>query len=282
MTSANPLFGDNHIREENLGEILASALRLLKGAIAVEYIPPSSTQPPVVWADLAHAAVTAALHTVVTEQLAAGGPWGVIADGPTLFWIEPMWAKPGDLKASAVADGAESAGKAVKGALAIAFHERSELSPDEIEMARVFARLANALTVPVDTTRTVAKQRRLDDLVSTISERLMSTTGPTLQSALDWAVEVLGQYLGADVAFLRRNDHARGMSVLMGYYPPRGIPLKEDPLGIVPFDSDPIFAATKDLKVPFIVRTASETDDRYRQRVQDAGAPPEFTGAGVP
>ena len=295
MTSAHPLLGKHRVGEENLGEILGGALRLLKGAIAVEYIPASSAQPPAVWADLAHAAVAAALHDAVTERLAGGGPWGTMSAGANPAWIEPIIPKHADRSVRAYAADETGAGdetgaadetgagaSPAVGALAVAFSERSALAADEIETVRLFARLANALSAPVDATRTVAKQRRLDDLVSTISERLMSTTGPTLQGALDWAVEVLCQFLGADVAFLRRNDHTRGLSILMGFYPPRGIPLKDDPLGIVPFDADPIFAATKDLKLPFIVRNAAETDDRYLQRVRDAGGPDEFTGAGVP
>ncbi len=280
-TSVDPFLGDDRVRGDNLGEILSGALRVLRGAIAVEYVPASTTHTPVVWADLAHAAVTAALHTAVTEQLAAGGPWGVLHAGPNSGWIEPI--EPVSPRSGDTGARNNTAGLATAGAFAIIFDGRQALEDDEIEMVRVFARLASALTTPIDATRTTTNQHRLDDLVSTISERLMSTTGPTLQSALDWAVEVLCRYLGADVAFLRRNDHTRGISVLMGYYPPRGIPLEDDPLGIVPFDADPIFAATRDLKVPFIVRNAAETDERYRQRVRDAGhAADEFTGAGVP
>lgn len=283
-TNVDPLAGEDRVGGDNLGEVLAGALRLLKGAIAVEYVPASSGRSPVVWADLTHAAATAALHSVVSERLAAGGPWGEVTAGSNLAWIEPVepldaLLRPADGEAQG--PGSDDA-RAVGGALAVAFRERQPLTDPEIETVRLFARLANAVTTPRDGTGTTAKQRRLDNLVSTISERLMSTTGPTLRAALDWAVEVLCEFLGADVAFLRRNDHARGMSVLMAFYPPRGIPLEEDPLGIVPFDADPIFAATKDLKVPFIVRNAAETDDRYLQRVRDSGNPDEFTGAGVP
>lgn len=237
-------------------------------------------------------------------MLAEGGPWGAAKAGSNMAWIEAIEPAVPVRAASRVAGlGVVEGGDEVDldlgldnldylglddldgnamGALGVAFTERPPLAADEIETVRLFARLAGAITAPGDATQATAKQRRLDNLVSTISERLMSTTGPTLRSALDWAVEMLCQYLGADVAFLRRNDHARGMSVLMAFYPPRDLALEDDPLGIVPFDSDPIFAAMKDLKVPFIVRNAAETDDRYLQRVRDAGGPDEFTGAGVP
>jgi diguanylate cyclase (GGDEF)-like protein len=285
VTSKEPLFGDDRVGGDNLGDVLAGAFRLLKGSIAVEFVPATSGHTPVAWADLTYAGVTAALHAAVTDRLATGGPWGEMTAGPNMAWIEPI-ELTGVAPQSPSGDETPShddAGQAALGALAIAFAERPPLEDTEIETVRLVARLAHALTVPSDATGTSAKLRRLDDLVSTISERLMSTTGPTLQSALDWAVEVLCKYLGADIAFLRRNDHLHGVSVLMGYYPPRGIPLEEDPLGIVPFDADPIFAATRNLKIPFIVRNAAETDDRYLQRVREAGhVELEFTGAGVP
>ncbi len=274
MVMSSDLFaGDDRVGGENLGEVLAGALRLLRGAVAVEYLPASLARTPVVWADLTHAAATAALHTLVSGRLVSGGPWGEARLGANLAWIEPL--DPTDVVAP-------DDGHVARGAFAVAFRERPPLADNEIDTVRLFARLANAVVGPREATRTTSRRRGLDDLVSTISERLMSTTGPTLRDALDWAVEVLCEYLGADVAFLRRNDHARGMSVLMAFYPPRGIPLEEDPLGIVPFDADPIFAATKDLKVPFIVRNAAETDDRYLQRVRDAGWSDQFAGAGVP
>ena len=288
VTNEGPLFADS-VGGDNLGEILAGTLRLLRSAVAVEYVPASTSHAPVVWADLNFAAVTAALHSVVAERLATDGPWGeaVVGSGPAwIERIEPLRPAPG-----ADAPGADEAGGPVDGkdkgasgafAVAFAFAERLPLAHEEIETVRLFARLAAAFSAPKGTTAPASRQDRLDDLVSRISERLMSTTGPTLRDALDWAVEELARYLGADVAFLRRNDHAHGVSVLMAFYPPRGIPLEEDPLGIVPFDADPIFAATKDLKVPFIVRNSAETDERYLQRVRDAGQPDEFTGAAVP
>ncbi len=62
---------------------------------------------------------------------------------------------------------------------------------------------------------------------------------------------MLAEFLGADVAFLRRNDHQRGLSILEAEWPPRPVD-GVDPLGEVPFDSDPVFAATKDLRKPYL------------------------------
>jgi hypothetical protein len=56
-------------------------------------------------------------------------------------------------------------------------------------------------------------QRRLDELVSQVAERLMSAILANRKEVLTWTTRVLAEFLGADVAFLRRNDHVRGMSV---------------------------------------------------------------------
>ncbi|MGH8979743.1 MAG: putative bifunctional diguanylate cyclase/phosphodiesterase [Acidimicrobiales bacterium] len=240
----------------------------MDGAVAAAFIPSSADHSPVVWADLAHADVATGLHEIAVERFNGQGPWGSATAPSWTAWVEP-----------ATHDGNQDESA---GVLAVAFRDREALRDDEVETVRLFARMCGAAAKPFDTADGPAPQRRLDELVSTISERLMSTTGPTLQSALDWSVESLCRYLGADTAFLRRNDHARGVSVLMADYPPRGVPLEEDPLGIVPFDSDLIFAATKDLKVPIIVRNSAHTEVRYLERVREAGYPDDFTGAGVP
>lgn len=267
----NPELADNQIGGEKLGAFLAGAVRLLKGAVAAAFIPPTSDHSPVVWADLAHADVATGLHEIAVARFNEQGPWGAATATSWTAWIEP---------ATHADDGAGS--ESSPGVLAVAFRDREALSDDEAETVRLFARMCGAATKQVEATAAVGSQRRLDELVSTISERLMSTTGPTLQSALDWAVESLCQYLGADVAFLRRNDHVRGVSVLIANYPPSGVPLEQDPLGIVPFDADLIFAATKDLKAPLILRNSADAEERYRERVREAGYPDEFTGAGVP
>jgi diguanylate cyclase (GGDEF)-like protein len=276
--SVRPFAGDGRISDGNLGEILAGAIRLLKGAVAAEFIPKSETRSPVVWANVTHANVAVVLHEVAARRLSSGGPWGAVSAGSCTAWIEP--AALGE--SAPDGDGAPGPAEDSAGVLAVAFDNRAPLGEQEAATLKLLARLCGAVTEPRSSTGAFNQQRRLDDLVSTISERLMSTTSLTLRSELDWAVETMCKFLGADFAFLRGNDHAHGTSVLMAFYPPREVPLEEDPLGIVPFDADPIFAATKDLKVPLVVRNAADTDERYLQRVRDAAVPDDFTGAAVP
>src|SRR5450756_2544222 len=80
------------------------------------------------------------------------------------------------------------------------------------------------------------------------------------QDVLIWTTRVLAEFLGADVAFLRRNDHSRGLSILEAEWPPRETP-DPDPLGEVPFDSDPVFAASKTLREPYLAGVTDTPDD---------------------
>ena len=275
--SADRLVKEGYIRDDNVGEVLAGAVRLLRGAVAAEFVPRNPSDGPIAWAALTHAKAATTLHTVATERLAGGGAWGAArADGWNV-WLEPV--VPDDLGQ----DGTPPSADLVAGVLAVAFGGDASLDEEDIDTVRLFSRLCASLAKSRNPTVELARQRRLDELVSTISERLMSTTSPTLLTALEWSTEILCRYLGADFAFLRRNDRVRGVSVLMAFCPPRGIALEDDPLGIVPFDSDPIFAATKDLKTPILIRNALETDERYLQRIRDAaGVDDNWSAAAVP
>ena len=267
--------GDEHLRDDNIGDLLAGAVKLLEGAVAAAFVPRFTTDTPVVWANLAHADVAVGLSTLAADRLETSGPWGETADRSWTAWVEPIYGFDGD-------DKGDTPQPSISGVLAVAFRERTALGVEDSDTVKLFARLCGAVIRLRDPTSELAHQRRVDDLVSKISERLMSTTMPTLQDDLDWTVETLCCFLMADAAFLRRNDHASGMSTLMSEYPRRGLPLEEDPLGIVPFDADPIFAATKDLRVPLILREGPRAKE-YEERVNEGtGGLANFTGAGVP
>ena len=168
---------------------------------------------------------------------------------------------------------------AVMGALVVARQGRA-WSSRERSLAKVFGGLlSNAATL---STRESAllDQRRLDELVGQVAERLMSASLRTRQDVLIWTSRVLAEFLGADVAFLRRNDHSRGLSILEAEWPPRETP-DPDPLGEVPFDSDPVFAATKTLRKPYLAGV-TDTPDDYLDRVEKATGVPVVGGAAVP
>lgn len=273
--------GDDHI-----ANVLAGVIRLVGGAVAASFVPEQSFDSSVIWSSLGHTETGSALSTVVTERLGSGGPWGECTGdgsaGAWTAWVEPVFGHDGQTPAGTEAGQAEASRK-VYGALAVARpgHGRP-FTGEEQETVRLFARLCAGAAFSTTTPSQRSYRRRLDDLVSQISERLMSTTLPTMREDLEWTVETLCKFLEADAAFLRRNDHAAGMSVLMAEYPRRDVDPGSDPLGIVPFDSDPVFAALRDLKVPLIIQNLAEEDERYADRIKEGTGVVTFTGAGVP
>jgi len=272
---------------DHIGNVLAGAVRLVKGAVAASFVPKLIDDSPIIWSSMDHAEIGSRLSVLVADRLASDGPWGECAGGgsggPWTAWVEPVLGHSVD-------DDAGQFDNAMKpvGALAVA-RPSSDLpfGQDERETLQLFARLCGGATRSTQTTGELAYQRRLDDLVSQISERLMSTTLPTMREDLEWTVETLCRFLVADFAFLRRNDHVAGLSILMAEYPRRDVDPATDPLGAVPFDSDPIFAATRDLKVPLIIQNLPDEeelyDERYTNRVKEGtGGLVGYAGAGVP
>ena len=123
-------------------------------------------------------------------------------------------------------------------------------------------------------------QRRLDELVSQVAEKLMSASSSNRNEVLTWTTRVLAEFLGADVAFLRRNDHVRGISVLEAEWPHRDVP-DPDPLGEVAFDADPIFMMTRDLKGPYLAGVSNNAEE-YLERVEQGTGVALVDGAAVP
>jgi len=124
-------------------------------------------------------------------------------------------------------------------------------------------------------------QQTLDDLVVRVANRLMSASSLTHKEVLLWTTRVLAEFLGADVALLRRNDLERGLSILEAEWPHRENVPDPDPLGEVPFDSDPIFSITKDLREPAFLG-GPDNPDAYQERVEKASGVKLVNGAAVP
>jgi diguanylate cyclase (GGDEF)-like protein len=151
------------------------------------------------------------------------------------------------------------------GALVVARQGRA-WSSRERSLTKAFAGLLSHTVTLAARENSLLDQRRLDELVGHVAEKLMSASAGTRQEVLTWTTRVLAEFLGADVAFLRRNDHKRGLSVLVAEWPPRDV--DPDPLGEVPFDADPVFAATRDLRKPFLPGVEYQPDE-YIDRVQE-------------
>lgn len=172
----------------------------------------------------------------------------------------------------------EVQGGGLKGALVVAREGRT-WSSRERGLAKTLSGLLSHVTTLATRESSLLHQQRLDELVSKVAERLMSTSLRTRKEVLDWTTRVLAEFLGADVAFLRRNDHARGLSILESEWPIREV-VEPDPLGEVPFDADPVFAAMKDLREPYLPE--AETPDEYLNRVEKGSGVKLVGGAAVP
>jgi diguanylate cyclase (GGDEF)-like protein len=167
----------------------------------------------------------------------------------------------------------------VVGALVVARQGRA-WSSREHSLASAFGGLLSHSAALASSELALLDQRRLDELVGQVAERLMSGSSKDRQELLDWTTRVLAEFLGADVAFLRRNDHVRGVSILEAEWSDREIP-QPDPLGEVPFDADPVFAATRDLRQPYLAGLPDTPDD-YLNRVEKGSGVPLVGGACVP
>jgi diguanylate cyclase (GGDEF)-like protein len=167
----------------------------------------------------------------------------------------------------------------IVGALIVARHGRV-WSQREISIVRAFGGLFGKVASQTTREGILLHQRRLDELVAQVAERLMSATAATRQEVLSWTTRVLAEFLDSDVAFLRRNDHVRGLSILEANWPLRDDFDGPDPLAEVRFDSDPIFMATKDLREPYMPGLEDATE-QYLDRLEQAGEP-LVAGAAVP
>ena len=154
------------------------------------------------------------------------------------------------------------------GALMIGRHGRT-WSAYERSLVKGFAALISHVATLSAREDELLRQRQLDELVTRVSERLMSASSKNRQEVLDWTTRELAYFTGADVALLRHNDFEREMSVLVAEWPVRENVPEPDPLGEVRFDSDPVFMATRDLRTPYLMGLPDVTDD-YLNRINDA------------
>jgi len=208
------------------------------------------------------------IANLMRERLRAEGALGYMEVTPGSNGIEPwsIWAEPVRI----------GPGAAV-GALGVARNASEKWTDGDISTVRVFAALCGSAWARAS----AEYQGSLDELVIGAADRLMVASAVTYTETLTEILTVLAEFLRADVAFIRKNDPVQDASILVAEYPSRDFKPDPDPLAVVPFDSDPIFAALRDLKEPLLVRT-SENPDEYNERVKDGSGVAEFSGAAVP
>ena len=171
-------------------------------------------------------------------------------------------------------------GGADAGALVVSRQGRT-WSRRERSLVKAFGSLLSQVATLATRESNLLLQRRLDELVARVAEHLMSGTAANRFEVLQWTVRQLCEFIEADTTFIRRNDHQRGLSVLEAEWPIRENIPDPDPLGEVPFDSDPVFMALKDLRRPFMPEV-NETPDDYLSRVESGSGVSLVAGGAVP
>lgn len=122
----------------------------------------------------------------------------------------------------------------------------------------------------------------LDRVVTEVATRLMAADSTNNTKVYTDVLEILVNYFGVDVSFLRRNDHEIGASILVAEWPVRPEIPDPDPLRVVYFaDADPVFAETEHRKTPLIVRPDPEPDD-YQRRIEADRNVPQISLAATP
>jgi len=110
---------------------------------------------------------------------------------------------------------------------------------------------------------------------------MMPVSASSLTDCLQRTLQVLTEFFQMDTSFLRQNDFARDMSVLVAEWPRRQDVPDPDPLGEVPFGVDPVFDATRQLDKPFVMRPTG-LPDTYQERVERGSGIGQVSMAMVP
>jgi diguanylate cyclase (GGDEF)-like protein len=123
--------------------------------------------------------------------------------------------------------------------------------------------------------------RSLDLVVTAVATQLMAANAATSVDVSQRVLAELVAYLGVDVSFLRYNDHKIRASRLIAEWPVRPQIPDPDPLALVYFDADPVFAQSEHGKKPMVFRPEPATDD-YQKRINETRAVPATSMAAAP
>jgi diguanylate cyclase (GGDEF)-like protein len=234
----------------------------LVAAVPAPGAPPKSTMAR--WVD---PAVPSELHAIVAALVSPEDgerQFGTVAsdDGKWRIWLEPV--------------GQDPSGRL--GTLVAARGGQADWRASETSLFRVFASMCEVAWA----SESAERQTRLDQLVVSVARVLMPTSTATYQTTMERVLAMLGEFLEADIAFVRRSDHAAGVSILVAEWPKRPEIPDPDPLGVFSFeDGDPLIAASKDFKEPLIIGKAAENPG-YNEAMETGAGVDDFSGAAVP
>jgi diguanylate cyclase (GGDEF)-like protein len=127
-----------------------------------------------------------------------------------------------------------------------------------------------------------SSQLSLEQLVVAAAARLMAANAATAATASREVLELLVDYFGVDVSFLRHHDHATRASILIAEWPVTEIP-NPDPIGVVYFeDADAVFKHSETFKKPAVFRPDDADYFEYQQRIADGRNVHQMSLAAAP
>ncbi|NMN95299.1 putative bifunctional diguanylate cyclase/phosphodiesterase [Antrihabitans stalactiti] len=110
----------------------------------------------------------------------------------------------------------------------------------------------------------------LQELVTSVANRLMAIDAPSLIPETEEVLETLRGYFEVDHACLRYNDHGIRASIMIAEMPRRDVVPDPDPMAVVYFyDADEVFEQLEHSLTPVIARPHDETAARYQAAVRE-------------
>ncbi len=119
----------------------------------------------------------------------------------------------------------------------------------------------------------------LDVVVTSTATKLMAATSKNTVEVLEAVLADLVKAFEVDHSFLRYNDHQIRASRLIAEWPPRQDVPDPDPIGLVYFADDAIFAIAEHAKEPLVIRPEPATDDLQRLIEESGGYVSTFAAA---
>jgi diguanylate cyclase (GGDEF)-like protein len=155
-------------------------------------------------------------------------------------------------------------------------------STREKGLAKAFGGMLSLIATQTQREEHMLAQQGLDELVTRVAKHLMSAEAKDRSKVLTWVVRQLAEFLGSDVALLRRNDSPRGVSVMEAEWPEREWSGPgPDPLYEVAYDTEPVFAAMEHLKGPYFMGPEDATVE-YMDLIEAGTQLVGVGGAAVP
>ncbi|WP_237669170.1 EAL domain-containing protein [Rhodococcus sp. BS-15] len=127
----------------------------------------------------------------------------------------------------------------------------------------------------------MVRHRTLEHLVTEVASELVAVDADTVHAAYTRVLRSIVEYFGVHSSYLRHHDRSNRSSTMIAEWPARPDAPDPDPLGVVFFQDDPVFAMCENLTVPRIFRPQPETEE-YRKRVEKASGFKATSMAVVP